>query len=113
MMQIKTIHKLQRAWDSLIKALQFVWRHAFVLASFGITIQGIFEGRTPIVEGEILVFAISTFLDWIKMKIKLKHFNANSTYHKSSSITSFTQANYWNSSIVGTPAYLNNLGHSH
>ena len=112
-MQIATVHKLQRAWDSLIKALQFIWRHAFVLASFGITIHGISEGRTPIVEGAILVFAISTFLDWIKMKIKLKHFNANSTYQQSSSITSFTQANYWNSSIVGTPAYLSNLGHSH
>ena len=112
-MQFTTVHKLQHALDVFIKVLKFVWRHAFVLASFGITIQGIYEGRTPIAEGEILVFVISTSLDWAKMKIKLKFVNGSSNYHQSSSITSFTQDNYWNSSIVGTPAYLSNLGHSY
>ena len=110
MMQITTVHKLQHALDAFIKGLKFVWRYAFVLASFSITIQIIYEGGLPLIEKEFLVFAIAVFLDWFKMKLKLA--NTNSNYHQSSSITSFTQANYWNSSIVGTPAYLSNLGRS-
>ena len=68
-MQISTIHKLQHALDTSKKVIKFAWRHAFVLASFAITIQIFYEGKTPVLEGEAIVFSIAFFCDWLKMKI--------------------------------------------
>lgn len=69
-MQIITIHKLQHTLDNSKKVIKFIWRHAFVLGSLAITVQGIYEGKTPILGGEALAFSIAFFLDWIKTKIK-------------------------------------------
>lgn len=69
-MQITTVHKFQKALDGTLKVLKFIWRHAFVLISFGITIQGIYKGQTPIIEGEALILVVALFLDWFKMKFK-------------------------------------------
>ena len=87
--------------------LKFVWRYALTLVVIGLVICGICDGKTPLVGGTCMVFAIATFIDWFKMKWKI----SNGYSHSSTPITSFTQANYWNSSIVGTPTYLSNLGH--
>lgn len=108
-MQIETIHQWQYALDSAVKVLRFCWRHAFVLGMIWMLVDIIAEGKTPIIEREIFVFTIAAFIDWFKMKWKLD--SGQNSYHQSSSITAFTQQNYWNAEIVGTPAYLSNLGH--
>ncbi|MEI6627946.1 MAG: hypothetical protein WCN27_00865 [Alphaproteobacteria bacterium] len=109
MMQITTVHKLQHALDAFIKVLQFVWRHALTLIVVGMIVTAFAIGK--ISWTNCLYFYVgAVFLD--RLKMKLKFVNGNHNYHQSSSITSFTQTNYWNSSIVGTPAYLSNLGRS-
>ena len=110
-MQITTVHKLQHAWDSFIKALQLVWRHALTLIVVGMMFH-VVRFSTANWRNIIITLFVTHLLDWAKMKIKLKFINGSSNYHQSSSITSFTQDNYWNSSIVGTSAYLSNLGRS-
>ena len=77
-MQITTIHKIQNAFDTSLNALKFIWRHAFVLISLGITIQGICEGKTPIIEGEALIFTVAAFIDWLKMRLKFSRVHNNS-----------------------------------
>jgi hypothetical protein len=34
------------------------------------TIQGIYKGQKPIIEGEVVVLIVALFLDWFKMKFK-------------------------------------------
>ena len=47
-----------------------MWRYLFVLWAFITTVQGICEGKTPILKGILIVFAITIFLDWFKMQFK-------------------------------------------
>lgn len=109
-MQITTVHKLQHTLDVFIKVLKFVWRHAFTFIVLGMLVAALL--MYPAIDwGKFFVeLIVAIGIDAAKMKMKLA--NANSNYHQSSSITSFTQANYWNSNIVGTSAYLSNLGRS-
>ncbi len=37
-MQVKTVHKWQKALDNSTKTVRFLWRHAFVLAAFGLLV---------------------------------------------------------------------------
>lgn len=107
-MQITTIHKLQHALDTVVKILKFVWRHALTLTFFGIMVYAVIViGRISWINCFYL-YSGSIFFDWFKMKWKISNGYNN---HSNSPITSFAQANYWNSSIVGTPAYLSEIGH--
>lgn len=120
-MQISTIHKLQHALDTSKKVIKFVWRHAFVLADFFIIIQGICEGKKPILEGVLLMLAIAFLLDWIKMKIKFsggaynlaqeQMFESARRNMDSSSFGSSAWAT--NPAMAGSPAnHLYNLGYN-
>ncbi len=103
-MQITTIHKLQHVLDTSKKVIKFVWRHAFVLASFAITIQGIYEGKTPILEGEVLAFSIAFFLDWLKTKIKF----SGSTYNHAHEHMIESSRKNMDSSRFGSSAWATN-----
>lgn len=110
-MQITTVHKLQYTLDTSKKVIKFIWRHALTLIVVGMMFH-VVRFSTANWRNIIITLFVTHLLDWAKMKIKLKFINGSSNYHQSSSITSFTQDNYWNSSIVGTSAYLSNLGRS-
>ena len=120
-MQIKLIHKLQQALDTSKKVIKFAWRHVFVLASFAITIQGIYEGKTPILEGEVLAFSIAFFLDWLKTKFKFSGGTCNNAHEQmfESSRRNMDSSRFgssaWatNPAMAGSPAnQLYNLGYS-
>jgi len=118
-MQISTVHKFQKAIDGTLKVLKFIWRHAFVLISFGITIQGIYKGQTPIIEGEALILVVALFLDWFKMKFKPSPRGSNVAMENmfESARRNRDSSNFgssaWaaNPAMAGSPANsLNNLG---
>jgi hypothetical protein len=102
-MQIAVAHKIQHSLSSGLKILKFIWRYIFVFVSFGITIQGIYEGKTPIIEGEAIILVIAVFIDWLKMQFK---FSSN---HSSSRDQMFESANNnMDSSRFGSSAWATN-----
>ena len=121
-MQISTVHKFQKAQkalDGTLKVLKFIWRHIFVLISFGITIQGIYKGQTPIIENEALVLMVALFLDWFKMQLKPSPRGSNvamenmfeSARRNRDSSNFGSSAWATNPAMAGSPANsLNNLG---
>jgi hypothetical protein len=119
-MQISTVRKFQRILDNSIKVLKFVWRHAFVLASFAITIQGICEGKIPIIEGEAIIFAVAVFIDWFKIQFQFSQDNSSSCEQMFESARRNRDSNRFGSSawatnpvMAGSPAnHLSNLGYT-
>ena len=101
-MQIATVHKLQGALDMFLKVCKFVWRHALVLFFTYPLILGLLEGKTPILSVVIKYIAVAAIVDWLKMKIKI---NFKGGYQGATECSkSFSEQNYWNSSVVGSPA---------
>ena len=107
-MQISTIHKFQKALDGILKVIKFIWRHALTLIVLGMMLS-VANGASANWVNILITLSISQLIDFGKMQIKWKIYTSKG-YHPSSSITPYTQANYWNSHIVGTPAYLSDLG---
>ena len=68
-MQITTIHKIQNAFDTSMKALKFIWRHAFVLIVFGMMVTALVIGRISW-ENCIYLYAFAAFADWCKTPSK-------------------------------------------
>lgn len=117
-MKIETAPKPRNAIELTLKVLKFVCRHALTLAMFAIIVHGIFKGGTPIIGKTLLFFIGAASIDWLKVKffkwVRKQDKRSTQLYRNhSSSTTSFTQANYWNSDVVGTSAYLSNLGNRH
>jgi hypothetical protein len=109
-MQVTTVQKMQKVLDKFIKVCKFVWRHAFVLFFTYPLILGLLEGKTPILSVVIKYIAVAAIVDWIKMKIKIKFKGGyQGTTERSKS---FSEQNYWNSEVIGTPAYVSSIGSS-
>lgn len=77
-MQITTIHKIQNAFDTSMKALKFIWRHAFVLIVFGLLIAAFLI--YPAINWLMFFteFVIALGLDKLKMSFKLTGTYSNS-----------------------------------
>ena len=101
-MQIATVHKIHHILEISIKTVKFIWRHAFVLASFAITIQVMLESKMPIIENEALVLVIALFLDWFKMKFSGSSYNGSR-----GQMIRYAQEEL-NSSRMGSPAWSRN-----
>jgi len=70
-MQVKTVQKWQKVLDNSIKTLRFFWRHAFVLAAFGLLITA-FLGYPSINWSTFCVELIIAFgLDRFKNSLRL------------------------------------------
>ena len=71
-MQIATVQKIQNRIDASLKVLRFVWRHAFVLAVFGMMVAAILIGRISW-ENCFYYYVGAALLDWFKMKLKASY----------------------------------------
>lgn len=69
-MQVKTVHKWQKAFDNSIKTLRFFWRHACVLVMLGMMVN-IVSLQTANWGNILISLVIAGLVDFFKMKIKL------------------------------------------
>lgn len=111
-MQIATIHQWQYALDNAVKVLRLVWRHLLTLTVIGMMINMV-HLSTANWKNIFITLLITSFCDWAKLKISFRIWKCDHCQNLSSSApySSITQQNDWNAEIIGTPAYLSNLGH--
>jgi hypothetical protein len=107
-MQVKTVHKMQRALDNSIKTTRFFWRHACVLVMLGMMVN-VVSLQAANWRNILISLAIAGLVDFFKMKIKIK---LSSQKHSHNEIASKTFESYkkyiaWstNPGIMGSPAY--------
>jgi hypothetical protein len=112
-MQIKSIHKMQDAFNKAIKLVKFAWRHFFVLNLLHCLAIAFIEA--PSVNWGVFIgyLAVAVTLDWLKAKIKFS--NSNHFDHYQAAIDSSRQYNEWatNPAKIGSPAHhIYNLGYN-
>ena len=101
---------LTTLWHTLKTILWFTWRHAFVFSAMGLIFHLIVDGWILNLIGIAKLFFITAFLDWMKMKFKIR---SHGSFHSSSDAPqSLHVQNYGNSDVVGSPSYLSSIGSS-
>lgn len=110
-MQVKTVHKWQKALDNSIKTMRFMWRHAIVLGMLGMMIN-IVSLQTANWRNIFISLVIAGLVDFFKMKIKIKFSNQHNNVITEQMLERRRRYIAWstNPGIVGSPAYnvLNN-----
>ena len=105
-MQVKTVHKMQRALDNSIKTLRFLWRHACVLIMLGMMIS-VVSLQTANWRNILISLAIAGLVDFFKMKIKVGFIKQQPNPITEQMLESQRKYIAWstNPAIMGSPAY--------
>lgn len=97
--------------ESPKKVFRFIWRHFFTMINLSIGFSAFIEGPLNWKNGLYMTIA-AAFLDWAKQFIKLTPNPKSRHFYNDIDDAPIHIRQPWNSSIIGTPTHLMNMGHN-
>lgn len=91
------------------KAFRFIWRHLFTMADISLSINVLIYDHL-LWKNAFISLSIAIAIDWAKQFIKLTP-NPNRRHSINDQFEPLHVRQPWNSSIIGTPTHLMNIGH--